>query len=93
MNCSLPGSSIHGIFQARILKWVAIFLLPGINYIQYKLNLKTNKLLSFRTQFFANMTELSALFAETLDDHSLHSLYSGGAQEQKINLQNEMIFM
>ena len=24
MDCSLPGSSIHGIFQARILKWVAI---------------------------------------------------------------------
>ena len=22
MDCSLPGSSIHGIFQARILKWV-----------------------------------------------------------------------
>ena len=24
MNCSLPGSSIHGILQARILEWVAI---------------------------------------------------------------------
>ena len=24
VDCSLPGSSIHGIFQARILKWVAI---------------------------------------------------------------------
>ena len=24
MNCSLPGSSVHGILQARILKWVAI---------------------------------------------------------------------
>ena len=24
MDCSLPGSSIHQIFQARILKWVAI---------------------------------------------------------------------
>ena len=23
MNCSLPGSSIHGIFKARILEWVA----------------------------------------------------------------------
>ena len=21
MNCSLPGSSIHGIFQARVLEW------------------------------------------------------------------------
>ena len=24
MGCSLPGSSIHGIFQARILEWVVI---------------------------------------------------------------------
>ena len=24
MDCSLPGSSIHGIFQARVLDWVAI---------------------------------------------------------------------
>ena len=24
MDCSLPGSSVHGIFQARILKWGAI---------------------------------------------------------------------
>ena len=24
MNCSLPASSIHGIFQARILEWVAM---------------------------------------------------------------------
>ena len=25
MDCSLPGFSVHGIFQARILQWVAIF--------------------------------------------------------------------
>ena len=24
MNCSLPASSVHGIWQARILEWVAI---------------------------------------------------------------------
>ena len=23
-DCSLPGSSVHGILQARILEWVAI---------------------------------------------------------------------
>ena len=23
-DCSLPGSSIHGIFQARVLEWVTI---------------------------------------------------------------------
>ena len=24
MDCSLPGSSVHGILHARILEWVAI---------------------------------------------------------------------
>jgi len=23
MDCSLPGSSVHGIFQARVVEWVA----------------------------------------------------------------------
>ena len=29
MNCSLPGSSVHGIFQARILEWVVISFSRG----------------------------------------------------------------
>ena len=29
MDCSLPGSSIHGIFEARVLEWVAIFFFGG----------------------------------------------------------------
>ena len=24
MGCSLPGSSVHGIFQAKLMEWVAI---------------------------------------------------------------------
>ena len=24
VNCSLPGSSVHGIFQGRVLEWVSI---------------------------------------------------------------------
>ena len=54
MDCSPPGSSIHGIFQARVLEWVAIsfsrwviFLtlgskpsLPHCRWILYQLNHK-----------------------------------------------------
>ena len=29
MDCSIPGSSAHGIFQARILEWVAISFSRG----------------------------------------------------------------
>jgi len=24
MNCSMPGSSVHGFHQARIVEWIAI---------------------------------------------------------------------
>ena len=29
MNCNLPGSSVHGIFQAKILEWVTISFSRG----------------------------------------------------------------
>ena len=29
MDCSQPGSSVHGIFQARVLQWVAISFFRG----------------------------------------------------------------
>ena len=29
MDCSLPGSSIHGILQAKVLEWVAISFSRG----------------------------------------------------------------
>jgi len=32
MDCSLPGSSVHGIFQARILEWVAFSYSRGSSY-------------------------------------------------------------
>ena len=32
MDCSLPGFSFHGIFQARVLKWVAISFSRGFSW-------------------------------------------------------------
>ena len=29
MDCSSPGPSVHGIFQARVLEWVAIAFSAG----------------------------------------------------------------
>ena len=34
MDCSLPGSPIHGIFQARVLEWGAIAFSPQSNYVR-----------------------------------------------------------
>ena len=33
MDCSLPGFSVHGIFQARVLEWVPFFILYIYIYI------------------------------------------------------------
>ena len=36
MDCSPPGSSVHGIFQARVLEWGAIgFSVPPIIHYKY----------------------------------------------------------
>ena len=44
MDCSLPGSSVHGIFQARVLEWGAIAFSEGraqvsINAAMYAIDL------------------------------------------------------
>ena len=48
MDCSLPGSSVHGIFQARVLEWGAIafshYCIIGPNNIPEKVT-------ETRTQF------------------------------------------
>ena len=31
-DCSLPGSSVHGVFQARVLDWVAISCSRGSSW-------------------------------------------------------------
>ena len=41
MDCSLPGSSIHGIFQARVLEWGAIAFSEKEVYQVLKVTSKT----------------------------------------------------
>ena len=39
MDCSLPGSSVHGIFQARVLEWgVVAFSVTPPKTVQFILN-------------------------------------------------------
>ena len=33
MDCSLPGSSVHGIFQAIVLEWIAISFSKGSSQV------------------------------------------------------------
>ena len=41
MACSLPGSSIHGILQARVLEWVAIAFSGIVCY--FNINIYVNE--------------------------------------------------
>jgi len=44
MDCSLPGSSVHGIFQARVLEWGAIaFSITNKQFMVLNI-IKTNSL-------------------------------------------------
>ena len=36
MDCSPPGSSVHGIFQARVLEWGAIAFSEHLHYAIHK---------------------------------------------------------
>ena len=43
MDCSPPGSSIHGIFQARVLEWGAIAFFADNEHLIAKFRLKLKK--------------------------------------------------
>ena len=42
MDCSLLGSSIHGIFQARVLEWGAIAFSEKLNFKAYLILVSLN---------------------------------------------------
>ena len=46
-DCSLPGSSVHGIFQARVLEWVAVAFSWASNKVQVKICLLLEPLPDF----------------------------------------------
>ena len=52
MDCSPPGSSIHGIFQARVLEWVAISFSrrKSINSVQFSCSVVSNSLWPHESQ-------------------------------------------
>ena len=57
MDCSLPGSSVHEILQARILEWVAISF--SCNYNQCKKKKKIDNEKKNATDYrFAQVIEI-----------------------------------
>ena len=56
MDCSLPGSFVHGIFQARVLEWIAIAFSIYCTYF-----------LIMYTEFSYLVCVLSAAFSSSLE--------------------------
>ena len=68
MDCSLPGSSVHGIFQARVLEWGAI----AFSECTFRTDL-------FRTDWF-DLLPVQGTFKSLLQHHSFKASvlwYSG----------------
>ena len=72
IDCSPPGSSGHGIFQARTLEWVVIFLLQGIFSTQGS---NLHPLLGRWFLYHWTMTELKGYYFCSLLSNRFKKLY------------------
>ena len=93
MDCNLPGSSIHGIFQARVLEWGAINFRPKDTY--------RLKVRGWKNIFHANgkqkKSEVAILISDKIDikikkvrrDKERHYIMiKGSIQEEDITIAN-----
>ena len=63
MDCSLPGSSIHGIFQARVLEWGAIAFSDHWMQLMLKMTGRINrKIQSVWSCCYSSMDHLEPAF-------------------------------
>ena len=87
MDCSLPGSSIHGIFQARVLEWGAIAFSNIYTYIYIHTQLnhccsaEINNLINQpyfnKIKFFKSTAQMNLLVCQAVDTQ-----HSPSAQSQ-----------
>ena len=81
MGCSLPGSSVHGIFQARVLEWGATAFSTNAKYV--------NPCFSLLCSFFAFPISRPSLTGDLASQlvfwplqSPIHSSYTLGPDEQ-----------
>ena len=67
VNCSLPGSSVHGIFQARVLEWDEGYRIPELAPARYFVIL--NKLFNWSPVFLlVNLSICTRYFLDWIRD-------------------------
>ena len=105
-DCSLPGSSVHGISQARILEWVAISSSRGILLTQ-RLNQSLSKPSASAGRIFTTSATWKAIVKVTADSQICISIYGhthmqipifillndGGISHIHIYIYTHLIFM
>ena len=69
MDCSPPGSSIHGIFQARVLEWGAIA------FSDESVQLPSNFILSGSEELTRTLIKMTLTFANIPTLHSFDQMF------------------
>ena len=84
MDCSLPGSSLHGILQARVLEWVAISFSTGSS--QPRDQTRVSCIPGRRFNLWATSRSLLIIFFILLFSHSVmsDSLQPHGLQHARL---------
>ena len=76
MDCSPPGSSVHGIFQARVLEWGTIaLLLYGLYYVEV-LTISHKSMLNIVKGFSCNQLRWSCGFHHSFCLYSVSHWFS-----------------
>ena len=97
MDCSLPGSSIHGIFPARVLEWGAIAFSVYAEYIMWNARLDEAKAgieiarRNINNLIYADDTTLTAERREELKSLSIKVKEESEQAGLKLNIQNMKI--
>ena len=86
MDCSLPGSSVHGIFQSRVLEWGATAFSKG------GLGPRNSHLLKFCTKQYGRVREKNALWGVGLELYKLWLSISSPETGYKIREQRWWLY-
>ena len=90
MDCSLPGFSVHGIFQARVLEWVAEYIMrnAGLEEAQAGIKIAGRNINNLR---YADNTTLKAESEEELKSLLMKVKEESKKVGLKLNIQNTKI--
>ena len=98
MDCSLPGSSVHGIFQARVLEWVASAFSEIAHNTQITLNVllwheAAVKLPTSPYNLFGDSTQNKAFTHFSSDQYSLSTHYGSGISNSVLSKEKKAGFV